>query len=69
MSNRCRATLRVDSLQDPDDLQYSPPVQMMNVVKNWFASESSTWQDGVFYALCAAYSVVAVFALVMLYVT
>jgi hypothetical protein len=37
---------------------------MVNSAHNWFENDSRAWQDGVFYFLCAAYSVVAVFALV-----
>jgi hypothetical protein len=37
---------------------------MINSAHDWFENDSRAWQDGVFYFLCAAYSVVAVFALV-----
>lgn len=33
---------------------------------NWWEQSSSTWQEGVFYALCAAYSLVGAVALIQL---
>eukprot|EP00250_Pteridium_aquilinum_P004495 c14695_g1_i1 orf=497-1363(+) len=38
----------------------------MNSLRNWWEEDSSTWQEGVFYTLCAAYSLVGFFALVQL---
>ncbi|KAI4298669.1 hypothetical protein L6164_032201 [Bauhinia variegata] len=44
------------------------PVEFGAFVSNWWdeINESSQWQDGIFYSLCAAYALVSTVALVSL---
>ncbi|MCO5594413.1 hypothetical protein L7F22_048443 [Adiantum nelumboides] len=39
---------------------------MLNALKGWWENSSSTWQEGVFYTLCAAYSLVGAVAVIQL---
>lgn len=42
------------------------PMEVVGLVGNWWdeINESTRWQDGIFYALCAAYALVSSVALV-----
>ncbi|KAI5084331.1 hypothetical protein GOP47_0000500 [Adiantum capillus-veneris] len=42
------------------------PHDMLNALKGWWENTSSTWQEAVFYTLCAAYSLVGAVAVIQL---
>lgn len=42
------------------------PLAFANALRDWWENDSSTWQEGVFYTLCVAYSLVGIFALIQL---
>lgn len=45
------------------------PLEIVHLVGNWWdeINESTQWQDGIFYALCAAYALVSAVALVFFF--
>lgn len=47
----------------------SAPVEVVALVSNWWdeINDSTNWQDGIFFTLCAAYALVSSVALVLLF--
>jgi hypothetical protein len=49
----------------------SAPIEVVALILTWWdeINESTRWQDGIFYGLCAAYALVSFVALVSFYLS